>query len=251
MHDERSHPLDALVLDVYDELSAEARRALHSHLSDCDSCREARRTLASARDLVAVPRAPRLDEARVEELVRRATQARPAPCTRRTWLVIGGAVAATLIAAIYLVPSRSEKHGDSSDARAINSLTLLEQPASQQRLRGIMEGRPVLTADRRVSAAFVRTLRTDPSPNVRLAAIDAFESAPSASAFDMEISAALADERSPAVRRALIDLLEALGSPPARRALEQVQRADPDASLRARASAALTRLARGDADAHP
>jgi hypothetical protein len=255
MGESRVHPTEQLVLYVYGELSASARQAVDQHLVACTDCRDAVRGLVVARDATAALPHAVLDEARFDRLVEAATARRRASARAprlARWGYIG-ALAAALVGMVYWLlpgdaPRRVADTTGALESRALSSLALLAQPASQQRLRGVEAGRAVVGTDERVSAAFVRTLRTDPSPNVRLAVVDALDGEVP-SQFSAELSAALRDERSPAVRRALIDLIEAIGSDRARATLREVARSDPDASLRARAAAALARLDKGAGDA--
>jgi hypothetical protein len=255
MDESRVHPTEQLVLYVYGELGVPARQAVDQHLVACTECRETVRGLVVARDAAAALPHAVLEDGRFDRLVDAATARRRASARSHRlarWGYIG-ALAAALIGMVYwLVPGAEPRRvADTTttlDARARSSLALLAQPASQQRLRGVEAGRAVFGTDERVSAAFVRALRTDPSPNVRLAVVDALDGEVP-SRFSAELSAALRDERAPAVRRALVDLVEAIGSDRARATLREVARSDPDASLRARAAAALARLGHGANDA--
>jgi hypothetical protein len=130
------------------------------------------------------------------------------------------------------------------EARAIATIALLRAPRSAERLRGVTVGTALLSGDARVTAAFTHALRYDPSPNVRLAVLDAIDIAPQRALLNAVILDALPNEPLPAVRLAMIELIARLDDPAARASLADVALADPDSTVRARARAAIEQLGR-------
>jgi len=162
----------------------------------------------------------------------------------------GLAAAALLAAAVLALAVSSARQGrdverlraELRETRAMAVVALLREPESTERLRGVALGEPLLAGDARVAAAFVTALRSDPSPNVRLAVLDAVDGAPRHAQLAAEILRALPDEPQPAVRLAMIELLVEFGGADARDALNAVAHGDPDPAIRARARVAADRL---------
>lgn len=97
-----------------------------------------------------------------------------------------------------------------TEVRALNelvTLSLLDDTSATERLQGVAYGARMERPDREVLAALVSAATTDPSVNVRLAAIEAL--APRATegpVFD-RLLRALPEQDSPLVQVALVDLL--------------------------------------------
>jgi hypothetical protein len=93
------------------------------------------------------------------------------------------------------------------DMRQTAALSLLGQPSASDRLQGISYSAAVRNPNAKTLAALVNTLNTDPSVNVRLAAVEAlylFRNQPSVRD---SLTNSLALQDSPLVQVALIDLL--------------------------------------------
>jgi hypothetical protein len=255
---EGAHPAEELLLYAYGELPTPARAAVEAHLATCEECRRELDGLAEVRAAVdALPLADVGDEA-WSAMLRRATMpgrkvvvlgGRQRTLRRVAYPAIAAAalVTAGALGAFVLGATRAREverlRAELADARAIAAVALMREPGSADRLRGVSAGSSLLVHDARISAAFARALRTDPSPNVRLAVLDAMEGAARYRGLEREILAALPGERLPAVRLAMIDLLERMGDAGARAVLESLALSDPDAAVRARArnaSAALS-----------
>jgi hypothetical protein len=249
------HPEAELLLFVADEATAAQRAAVTEHLAGCAECRasltELRETL---HELDARPTADMSDPA-WERTLRAAMSPRVVLSVGRgAWrsspMVAAGLVAAVFLLAVLsfaLLGARQEREverlrAELRDARAQMVVAMLREPESAERLRGVALGGPLLGQDARVAAAFVTVLRTDPSPNVRLAVLDAVDAAPRHAQLATEILMALPAEPQPAVRLAMIDLVAELGDPRAQDALSTLASGDPDPSVRARARAAADRF---------
>jgi hypothetical protein len=191
-----------------------------------------------------------------QRTLRAAMSPRVAPSVGRGSWRSSPMAAAGLAAAVFLLAAvlsfaalgaRQEREVEAlraelRDTRAQMVVAMLREPESAERLRGVALGGPLLGEDARIAAAFVTVLRSDPSPNVRLAVLDAVDAAPRHAQLATEILTALPAEPQPAVRLAMIDLVAELGDARARGALNAVASGDPDPSVRARARAAADRL---------
>lgn len=256
-HDGRvsGHPDAELLLFAADEATPAQRAAVTEHLAACAECRA---SLSELREtLLELDAQPTVDMSDLEwqRTLRAAMPPRVATSAARSWRSSPMA-AAGLVAAVFLVAAvlsfaalgvRQEREverlrAELRDSRAQMVVAMLREPESAERLRGVALGGPLLGQDARVAAAFVTVLRSDPSPNVRLAVLDAVDAAPRHAQLASEILTALPDEPQPAVRLAMIDLVAELGDPRAREALNAVASGDPDPSVRARARAAADRL---------
>lgn len=111
-----------------------------------------------------------------------------------------------------------ELRGEVRALHELVALSLLEDPSASERLQGVSFGARMERPDRDVVSALVSAATSDPSVNVRLAAIEAL--APRAAeppVFD-RLVAALPEQDSPLVQVALVDLLLESDGETARRA---------------------------------
>jgi hypothetical protein len=255
------HPVEELVLYAYDELAPSRRPAIDAHLATCAECRREIDLMVSARD--AFDRLPAVDVSDETWLTMldRATTTRQSPVAldgaraRLPWRLAYSAIAAAALVTIgalgayALGGTRAREvqrlRAELADARVAAAVALLREPWSADRLRGVSFGSALLVQDRRISAAFTHALRTDPSPNVRLAVLDAMEGPAFQAGLAREVLAALPEEPLPAVRLAMIELLERTGDAGARGVLETLSRTDPDAAVRSRARSAAAALTGG------
>lgn len=248
-----SHPTAEIYLYAYGEADAEQRARVEAHLSACATCRSVLDDLHATRAALGALPIVDLPAERWDHMLRAAASrpmasrsARPS----RTRAVLGLAAALLLVAvtsAITLGIRRQETErlrAEVREARAIAAIALLRAPRIAERLRGVTFGSALLSGDARVSAAFTHALRYDPSPNVRLAVLDAIDVAPQRALLNDVILGALPNEALPAVRLAMIELIARLGDPAARASLADLARTDADSSVRARASAAIVELGR-------
>ena len=251
------HPDAELMLFVVDEATPAQRATVTEHLATCAECRASLRELRETLLEVDAQPTVNMSELEWERALRAATSPRVAPAVDRgAWrfsapTVVGLAAAVLLVAAVLALSVSSTRQdreverlrAELSETRALAVVAMLREPESAERLRGVALGAPLLGRDSRVAAAFVTVLRSDPSPNVRLAVLDAVDGAPLHAQLAAEILTALPVEPQPAVRLAMIDLVAELGAPGARDALNAVASGDPDPSVRARARVTADRLA--------
>lgn len=248
-----SHPTAEIYLYAYGEANAAQRASVEAHLSACLTCRGVLNELQTTR--AALGNLPLVDlpAERWEHMLRSVagrTNARRSARMSRTRVVLGLAAALLLVvatSAITLGIRRRETQrlqAEVREARAIATIALLRESRSAERLRGVTFGSALLSGDARVSAAFAHALRYDPSPNVRLAVLDAIDIAPQRALLNDVILGALPNEPLPAIRLAMIELIERLGDPTASPSLADMARTDADSSVRARASGAIVALGR-------
>jgi hypothetical protein len=93
------------------------------------------------------------------------------------------------------------------DMRQMVSMSLLKQPVSSERLRGVSFSTQVEKPNASLLSALLTTLNEDPSVNVRLAAVDALFLFSDRSAVRDALIASLSKQTSPLVQISLIDLL--------------------------------------------
>ena len=244
-----------LLLFAVDEATPAQRAAVTEHLAICAECRASLRELREGcRELDAQPVAS-MSELEWERALRAATTPRIAPpIDPGPWLTplraVAGLAALLLVAATLTLSASSLRReheverlrAELRESRAGMVVAMLRNPESAERLRAVAIGGPLLDDDARISAAFVTVLRSDPSPNVRLAVLDAVDATPRHALLAAEILSALPVEPQPAVRLAMIELVAELDEPRARVALRAVASGDPDPSVRARARVVADRL---------
>jgi hypothetical protein len=215
---------------------------VEEHLAGCASCREA----ASELDRT-WQRLGRLADAAPSALLRRdfegllagyreglagrteadgvhrpAGSGRPAPADfrrrrtmqRRLYQVAYG-LAALLAGIVIGVVARPDGHreevaGLRGELRALRqdvALSMLQQTSASARLQGVSVGEQVARQDPQVLGALLDTLASDPSPNVRLAAVDALAGRAAEPGVQLRLGEALRREESPLVQIALCDAL--------------------------------------------
>jgi len=220
------------------ELSPKAKSALEAHLADCPGCAaELHRVtemwtklgvLAAEQPSPAVrDRFYTMLEAYKQGLD--ATEAAPAAArTRRlidlrTWfswkrpafrfaaaaaLVLAGVAGGTLLGPGGPFGSklaRLEREVD--DMRQTTALSLLQQPSSSERILGVSYSEQVSAPGAPTLEALLRALDSDPSVNVRLAAVDALYLFAKDPRVKDGLVASLGRQSNPVIQVALIDLL--------------------------------------------
>jgi len=159
---------------------------------------------AAARAAVAAPGA---EPAKVRPFRRR-------PFQRRLEL-IGFAAAALLAGVLIGVWGGSNRQRDEvadvrselRDMRQVLALSLLQQSSASGRLQGVSMGAEVARQNPQVLAVLLETLATDPSPNVRLAVVDALAPRAGEATVQQRLGLALRREEEPLVQIALADAL--------------------------------------------
>ena len=249
---------DARLRYVYGEMPESELAPFDEHLLVCALCRDEVRDLTAARSLVTALPSADIDAHRWTEMLDRASRTvdRPARPARPRWrdarVLIAASVAVAIASSLGGLAMRVSRdrevnrlQTELAEARATAAMSLMRAPRSADRLRGVSNGGALLARDARVAAAFASTLRRDPSPNVRLAVLDAIGSTPHHDALNAAIVAALPEEPLPAVRLAMIDLLARIGDARARAMLRRLAETDADPAVRARALAGARQLPPG------
>jgi len=123
------------------------------------------------------------------------------------FLVVGVVIGHLLTGPADSAGQVSQLHSELEQMKSLVTLSLLEQRSASERLRGVTWGTRLDQVDRRVLRALVNTLNSDPTVNVRLAAVDALKQ----QAEDEEVRDALvrslSTQDSPLVQIALIDAM--------------------------------------------
>jgi hypothetical protein len=242
---------EASWLLISGELDDVARAAWQQHVAGCGECADllaARRRVLDVYDgLVPAPERP-LDLSRT----RLPTRRQPA------WLRAMPAVAASVaLLAIGALAGRAlSPGGGQSDAlrdvqRRLNeaevqlAVARLDQPTAAERLRAAAAGIALVRRDPRIIDSFLEALEADPSPNVRMAIIEALYTLENTTRVEERFETLLAAQPSPLLRIALVELAADRRFVQAVGALERLAAAAEDDSVRQRARWALGILSTG------
>lgn len=101
----------------------------------------------------------------------------------------------------------AQLRGEVQSMRQMVALSLLQQESAADRIRGVKYAYKVDKSDSEVVAALLDTVKTDPSVNVRLAAVDAFKNFSSNTAARRKLLESIRFQDSPLVQIAIIELL--------------------------------------------
>jgi hypothetical protein len=218
------------------ELDAAARAGFDAHISECPDCGDELRRLSETWTRLGVLPTERpaaslsgrfyaLLEAERRQ-IEADTEAASAQPSRRTFFSgwhlprpafqfgLGALLLAAGLGAGLLLGARSPMggrtatlRGEVEDLRQTVAVALLDKPSSSDRLQGLSYTRQISKPGRSTLDALLRTLDTDSSVGVRLAAADALYLFAGDPAVKDGIIASLARQESPLVQVALIDLL--------------------------------------------
>jgi anti-sigma factor RsiW len=134
-------------------------------------------------------------------------------------------------------------HAEVTSMRQLVALSMLQQQSASERLQGVSWSTREDHLDPQVQAALMRTLRSDGSVDVRLAALDALSRHSSQPLVRKNVLDALQDQQSPLVQVAMIDQLTEWRDPGAAQRLrlfEQTPNLNP--AVKQRAAWALAKL---------
>jgi len=197
-----------LQVELADYLAGSPSAGVEAHLLECDSCRA---NVALWHRMADVPVAAPAT-ALPGQFRRKLTPPRRSVAP---WL----AAAAALLAGLTgywaggrnndLTALRKEVRG----LREVVALSLLDQRSASERLRGIRFSTAIENEDPEVVAALTRTLRADPSVDVRLAAADALRRFRLPQSTRETAWQLLHSDDSPLVHIAAVDLLAAARDP--------------------------------------
>ncbi len=227
----------ALTDYIAGRLKPEERPGFESHLEQCESCRlqmeRLRATWESLNHLPETDPSPAL-RSRFYSALESAKQGTESLPQRRkgvgeildAWLIRfwprRPAFQASLAAGLLIVgivvgtgfTSRIQRNGELTllrdevrSMRQTVTLSLLDQPSSTDRLRGVQYSTLVGQPSESLLNALLETLSSDPNVNVRLAAVEALLLFRDGKDVRESLITALSEETSPLVQIAIIDLL--------------------------------------------
>src|ERR1700730_6184381 len=259
-----------LLPDYWQEgLGAEQKKIVERHLEDCVECREVARLW---KKLALIPdeqpsAASRLrfeamlqayQTGRGDEGVMRRTpdkggsiwsmlQWLRSPVRAVAWSIALVALGTYLGLQLGGAKSNSQDlaamHSELTNMRQMVALSMLQQQSASQRLQGVTWTRREGQLDPEVLAALMRTLRHDPSVDVRLAALDALSRHAGQPQVKKTVVDALQEQQSPLVQVALIDQLVEWRDAEATLGLEKLrQLPNLNPTVRQRADWAISRL---------
>jgi anti-sigma factor RsiW len=140
-------------------------------------------------------------------------------------------------------PDLAAMHTELTNMRQLVALSMLQQQSASQRLEGVTWTRREDHLDPQVLAALMRTLRYDPSVDVRLAALDALSRHSTQPQVRQNVGDALQEQQSPLMQVALIDQLVEWRDPQAAQRLQKLRQSpNLNPTVRQRADWAISKL---------
>lgn len=137
----------------------------------------------------------------------------------------------------------AQMHSELATTRQLVALSMLQQQSASERLQGVTWTRREEQLDPQVLSALLRTLRYDPSVDVRLAALDALSRHGAQPQVHKSVADTLPEQQSPLVQVALIDLLLEWRDPEARQRLHNLEQSpNLNPTVRQRADWAISKL---------
>ena len=241
---------EAAWLLISGELDDDARSAWERHLAGCDACASllaARRRVLDVYDGLAPDAEATLDLSRLPVATGRAVWWRPAT-----------AVAAGLLLLVLGALAGRMRAPDAPGGVALREieqrLTELEvqlvvaridRPTAAERLRATAAGVALVHRDPRIIDSLLDALEADPSPNVRMAIIDALYLIGDTTHVEQRFASLLAAQASPMTRIALIELAADRRLKGTLGELRRVATESSEGAVRERAAWAIGALTRG------
>ena len=200
-------------------MQVNSHREIERHLRQCDTCRAEAETLGRLwTDLDRLPTLEPSTQLRgrfygMLDAYRSGVDEKP----KRSWLhwaIPAGAFA--MLAVGFFVgrlntpaadPQIAQLRGEIDGMRQMMALSLLQQQSPADRMRGVSYAYRLDKSDGDVIAALLETVKSDPSVNVRLAAVDAFRKVGTSVAARKGLIDSLKAQDSPLVQIAIIELL--------------------------------------------
>jgi anti-sigma factor RsiW len=144
-------------------------------------------------------------------------------------------------------PERSDElaslHAEVTSMRQLVALSMLQQQSASERLQGVSWSNREDHLDPQVQTALMRTLRSDGSVDVRLAALDALSRHAGQPQVRKGVLEALQEQQSPLVQVALIDQLTEWRDPDAAQRLQKFEQTpNLNPAVKQRAEWALAKL---------
>jgi hypothetical protein len=219
----------AVAADLADLLAGSAagaaRERAEAHLAECAACRATAALWEPLGELDTAGPAPALERKFRGKMERRAAWS-------GKWMAVAAAV---LVGVFSFAAGRytaapaagngdvAALRGEVRNLREMVALSLLEQQSASERLRGVRYSASIERPEPELAEALTRTLRSDPSVDVRLAAAEALGRVPMGGAAEEEIWKLLETDDSPLVQIAVIDLLAGRKDPRVRARLEKLR----------------------------
>lgn len=225
-------------VDIADTLAgsatASARARAEAHIATCATCRATAELWDSLGEMPVPVPSPEL-QTRFE---RRLKPASSAP--RWAWLAVAAALAVGIFSFFAGRYTAAKPDTDIAglrtevrNLREVVALSLLDQQSASERLRGVRYSAALEGTDTEVVDALSRTLATDASVDVRLAAADALRRFQIPASTMESTWKLLETDESPLVQIAVIDLLSSRKDPTVRARLEKLRdRPGLDANVR-------------------
>jgi hypothetical protein len=239
-------PTDSLLLRfAFGDLESNVESFVSTHVDSCPLCT---RNLGDVRQVGASYSAlptPRLSGARFASMIETASRegrSRSGGRGWESWVRAAAVAGVAFTAGLWADRATGRDANDAAsvaDSAAHSAGTFLTDPSAAARIRGVSLVPDLDRAVERGGPLLVWVLETDPSPNVRLAALDALRAVELSATEWERIALVLTREPQPGLRMAVIDLLVVRGPDVMVPALETAARNDEDPSVRRRASTAL------------
>ena len=233
------------------ELDDDARSAWERHLADCDECASllaARRRVLDVYDGLAPSAEGTFDLSRMPVAARReASWWRPAMAVAAgTLLLVLGALAGRMGApGMAGGEALREIEQRLTELEVQLAVARIDPPTAAERLKATAAGVALVHRDPRILDSLLDALEADPSPNVRMAIIDALYLAGNTTRVEQRFERLFAAQASPMIRIALIELA---ADRRLRGTLGDLRRAateSTDGAVRERAAWAIRALTRG------
>ncbi len=123
------------------------------------------------------------------------------------FIVLGFLSGRTVQSGKYAEQEVDRLRTEMGEMRELLTVSLMNQPSALDRLQGVTMSRQLAATDDDILSALIKTLNTDPSEGVRLAAIDALGSYRDRDWVRSELVSSLARRQPPHVQVSLINLL--------------------------------------------
>jgi len=251
-------------------LDAEHRRAFEEHLEQCGDCRE-QVALWNKLSMLPEEKPAAGSRARFEAMLEAYQQGQEARGDHRIWKLpirsrtsprvftpLAQAALVIVLVGLGFAAGRyisglntnnrelTSLHQELAGMRQLVVLSLLQQQSASERFQAVAWSVRSNRADPEILSALTDTLRFDPSPDVRLAALDALKHFSGLPRVRSELIDALRGQQSPLVQIELIDFMVELGEKSALQRLKEfVQEQDLNPVVRQRAQAGIVQLTRG------
>lgn len=236
-----------LLLWHYGELEPDAHEPLRAHLDTCARCRAALAELETTLAAYDATTAAAPEPERYREMIAEATRSAPrvsvrAP-SRPRWAIAALIIVtfgAGIVASRLLWPTAVPVANPA--VSTVDLQASLTTGSTHERLQAVIAAAVLSAPPDQIVSALVDVLATDPSTNVRLAVVDALRGHRLQPDHLTLLLDAFAEQETPLVRKAVIELYVALDLRESEPLLRRIADNDPERSVRAHARWALEHL---------